>query len=433
MPTYDSFYKGISASKKFQNKFDEMINCSVHEEIGSLQCQKALEKKSGTLITAGCYRAVAPNGDTYFFSKADGKIWKRAISNGAYTLVRTGTNGAYKGAAYYRNYIYYSMDAFLGRFDMTSTWNDNFQTLTTGVAHPIHQFDLVMYIGNGKDIASLDDAGVFSSSVLDLPLEYQISAIQPYGDDLLTLANPGNYITDAGIFRWNTFSDSWSLKDSIKEINAYAFLDADNYVHVICQNGNIYTYDGSKLHLISNIRNAKTTTGHQLTTNLEGKPLIANGGRIYSLYKRNKDMPLAFVGEYTCSAGENATIHSIVANGSNLLVSWEETVNGVTRYGIDEISSNYATAQVVTPRFKKNSDISVAYDDLNGGSIKIYSKNDGEDTWIEHNTFDDSEDTRRIKTADQMIVEAGAQAKIEIIPDPLNLDETPVIDMIIIR
>lgn len=430
MPIYSDFFKGISPSKKFQNKFDEMINCDVHSEIGSLQCQKALEKKSGTLITAGCYMAVVPNGDTYFFSKSDGKIWKRAIADGAYTLVRTGTNGAYKGCAYYRNYLYYSMDAFLGRFDMTSTWNDNFQVLTADKPHPIHQFDLILYVADGLNVASLDDSATWSASVLDLPIEYNISALIPYGDDLLTLANPGNYITDAGIFRWNTYSDSWSLKDSIKETNAYAFLDSDNYVNVICSNGNIYTYDGAKLHLISNIRNPKATTGHQLTTNLEGKPLVANGGRIYSLYKKNKDMPLAFVGEYTCSAGDTATIHSIAANGSNLLVSWEVTVEAVTTYGIDEISTSYAVAQVVTPRFKKAGTCRVHYDDLNGGTIGIESKLDSEDTWTTLATFDDSDDGRYVKNEDTILIKSGAQARITLTPNPVALTTTPVVDRI---
>jgi len=431
MPTYSDFFKGVSPSKKFQNKFDEMINCDVHSELGSLLCQKALAKMSGATIDKPCYMAVVPNGDTYFFSKTDGKIFKRTQA-GVYSSVRTGTNGAFKGCAYYRNYLYYSMDAFLGRFDMTSTWNDNFQVLTAGKDHPIHQFDLIMYIGNGKDIAQLDDASVFSSSALDLPLEYNTSAVIPYGDDLLTLANPGNYISSAGIFRWNTYSDSWSIKDSIKETNAYAFLDADNYVHVICSNGNIYTYDGAKLHLISNIRNVKTTYGHQLTTNLEGKPLVANGGRIYSLFKKNKDMPLAFVGEYTCSQGETATIHSIVANGSNLLVSWEVTIDAVTTYGVDEISANYATAQIVTPRFKQSGIVKVFYDDLNGGSIAIESKLDAEDTWTTHTEFDDSEDQRCVMNEDSILIESGAQARITLTPNPTALTTTPIIDKIVI-
>jgi hypothetical protein len=410
---YGKFYNGISISRKIQNGFDDMENCDVHSDIGSLLCQKTLTKKSGPWITAGCYRAVAPNGDTYFFSKTNGDIFKRTIADGVYSQVRTGANGSYKGACYYRNYIYYTMDGFLGRFNFVATWNDNFQVLNTGFQHPLFQFDLILYIGNGYNVASLDDSGTFSASVLDQNVEDEIFALINLGDDLLTLSNPGSYINESSITRWNTYSDSWSYKDTIKQKGAYAFLDSDNYVHVVCVSGDIYLYNGVKLELFSNIRNASTTSGHQLTTNFKGKPLIANGGRIYSLHRANRNLPFALVGEYTCSAGADATIHSIVACGDQLLVSWEYSGT----YGIDEIDDNYfANARVITPRFKNAKEVSVYYDDLNGAAIGIYTRLDGESNWTSHTVVDDSEDKRCVKTVDDMLLKSGGQALITVTP-----------------
>lgn len=513
MAEYGKWYNGIGVSRKVQNAFDDMQNVDVHTDIGSLLCSKAMTKASASVVTAGCYRAVAPNGDVYFFSKTDGKIWKRAIADGTYTLERTGTNGAYKGATYYRNYIYYTMDAFLGRFafgdvslgtttmtiaapgvvtlanhglvlgeqvKFTTTgalptgvvagttyfaipidantfwiattyanavagtkittsgsqsgthtlfrvsWNDNYQVLTAGVEHPLFQFDLILYIGNGYNLAQLDDAGVFTASALDENVEDRISAINNLGDDLLTLSNPGSYINDSNITRWNTYSDSWSYKDTIKQKGAYAFLDSDNYIHVVCLSGDIYLYNGNQLELFSNIRNAATTTGHQLTTNFQGKPLIANGGRVYSLHRKNRNLPFALVGEYTCSAGVDATIHSIAAVGTQLLISWE--YNG--SFGIDEIASNYANARITTPRFRKASSIRVYYDDLKGASIGIYSRLDGQTNWRVHETIDDSEDTRCVRTVDDVVVPSGGQAMITITPVGVV---TPVIDYILVE
>lgn len=481
---YGKFHNGISISKKIQNGFDDMSNCDVHTEIGSLMCQKSLEKKSGSTITSGCYMAVAPNGDTYLFSKNDGKIWKRAILDGSYSLVRTNVNGAHKGACYYRGSIYYTTDDKLGRYDfgtnLTSasssvsesgsessspsssispssslstsasssisvsssistspsssispspssgspSWIDNYENLTSGYPHPMFQFDLILYIGDKHNVASLDDSGVFSSSVLDQNTEDIIYALINLGDDLLTLANPGSYINDSSITRWNTYSDSWSYKDTIKQKGAYAFLDSDNYVHVVCQSGDIYLYNGSKLELFSNIRNAETTTGHQLTANFQGKPLIANGGKIYSLHRKNRNLPFALVGEYTCSAGEDATIHSIVPNGSNLLVSWQ---NG-TDYGVDEISSYYySNARIITPRFRKANSIRVFYDELNDAEIGIYTRLDGETDWTSHEVTDDTEDFRCVRTVDDMLIKSGGQALITITPSGT---ETPIIDYI---
>lgn len=422
---YGIWSNGIGLSKKIKNAFDDLINVDVHTEIGSLMCQKTLTKKSGSLATSGYYQAVVPNGDVYFFSKTSSEILKRAVSTGAYSKVRDGVNGAFKGAAYYRNYLYYSMDGYLGRYDFgTPSWNDNYQVLTTGVEHPLFQFDLILYIGNGYNVASLDDSGTFSSSVLDQNVEDEIFALINLGDDLLTLSNPGSYINESSITRWNTYSDSWSYKDVIKQKGAYAFLDSDNYVHVVCVSGDIYLYNGSKLEIFSNIRDAVTTTGHQLTTNFKGKPLIANGGRIFSLHRKNRNLPFALVGEYTCSAGTDATIHSIVSCGDTIIVSWE--YDGT--YGIDEIDTNYyANARVITPRFRKANKVEVFYDDLNSASIGIYTRLDGETNWTSHEVIDDSEDRRCVRTVDDMLIKSGGQALITITPGSTS---SPVLDFI---
>jgi hypothetical protein len=422
---YGQWFNGIGLSKKIKNAFDDLINVDVHTEIGSLMCQKTLTKKSGSLATSGYYQAVVPNGDVYFFSKTSSEILKRAVSTGVYSKVRDGSGGAFKGAAYYRNYLYYSMDSYLGRYDFgTPSWDDTFQVLTAGVEHPLFQFDQILYIGNGYNVASVDDSGTFSSSVLDQNVEDEIFALTNLGDDLLTLSNPGSYINESSITRWNTYSDSWSYKDVIKQKGAYAFLDSDNYVHVVCVSGDIYLYNGSKLEIFSNIRDAVTTTGHQLTTNFKGKPLIANGGRIFSLHRKNRNLPFALVGEYTCSAGVDATIHSIVSCGDTIVVSWEYSGT----YGIDEIDTNYyANARIITPRFTKANCVKVFYDDLNSASIGIYTRLDGETDWTAHTVLDDSEDNRCVRTVDDMLIKSGAQALITVTPAGTA---TPVLDYI---
>jgi hypothetical protein len=234
----------------------------------------------------------------------------------------------------------------------------------------------------------------------------------------------------SAVTRWNTYSPSWTIRNKVTEVNAYAFLPADNYVYFICVDGNIYYYNGGTLQLQYNIRNPKTTFGHQLTTNLQGKPLVANGGTIYSLYKKNPSMPLALVGEYTCSQGETATIYSILANGSNLQVSWGITVNSVTTYGVDEISSNYATAQIITPHFGKYSNVKVYYDNLNTGSISIEHRLDDSDTWVSHTVINDSDDFHFIRTVEDMQIPSGAQARVTVIP--VSGKSSPIIDNITI-
>jgi hypothetical protein len=427
MKTYDQFLKGIGDSKYIQNAFDDLINVDVHTEPGSIRPQLALAKESSTTVADGLYMATdKTTGDTYGFSKTDGSIYKRTKSTGVWSAVRTNSNGAHKGARYYRGYIYYATDTKLGRFDLASTWNDNFQNLTSG-QHAMVAFDLILYIANDNDVAQFDDADVFSASGLDLPTDQDIQALKSIGDDLLSLGRPGDYLNDAKIFRWDTYSSSWSVSDAIKGKKPYAFLDADNYTFVVCQSGEIFIYSSSVNEIFSQIRNAETTTGHQLTANFLGKPLIANGGKIYSLHRKNRNYPFSLTCEYTCSAGEDATIHSLEVTGDELLVSWE--YDGT--FGVDSISTNYANAEIITPTFEETNAISVQYDELpSGTSIGISLKKDGESSFTALTTEIDSTDKREVRTAEFLDLIGKAQAKITL---NSNGSDCPIIDSIKVK
>lgn len=418
-----SWYNGIGISKKAQNYLDDLTNADIHSETGSIKPQLALAKESGTTVTEACYQAVSANGDVYLFSKTSGKTWKRAKSDSSYSLVNTNSNGAHKGCVYYRGYIYYAAATTLGRYNLDATWNDNFQVLTSGT-HAMRAFDLMLYMANDNDVAQFDDADVFSESGLDLPTEQDIADLKAFGDDLLVLANPGDYINDSKVFRWNTYADSWDVADPIKAIQPYAFLDADNYTYVVCKNGEIYLYTGSILEQFSKIRDASTTTGHQLTCNFAGKPLIANGGKIYSLYRANRNLPMALCCEYTCSAGASATIHSLAVSGSELLVSWEYSGT----YGVDKVSTSYSNAEIVTPVFRDARSIKVYYDLLpSGTSVAISTKADGATSWTSQTVEVDDEDEMVVRLANDLDFKSYAQAKIVLTSSGTSC---PVVDNI---
>lgn len=422
---YNQFHQGIGMSKYVQNGFNDLVNCDVHSQIGSVRPQLALEKESGTTIDGSCYSITVPAGDVYFFSQDSGKIWKRTTA-GSYSLVRTNTNGAATGAGFYNDYLYYATSTKLGRFDLSSTWNDNFQNLTAG-DHPMHSFDLIIYIGNGADIAQLDDTDTFSSSGLDLPPEHVIKAIDHVGDDLVTLSNPGDYINDSAIFRWDTYSDSWTIKDAIKETDAYAFLDADNYIYAIAKSGTVYFYNGQKLEDFSKIRDASSTTSWQLTANYKGKPLIANGNKVYSLFRANRNLPVSLVCEYTCSQSSDALIQSMAVSGDDLLVAWKD---GST-YGVDKIGTDRATAELYTPIFTEGFSVEVPYADLpSGTSVAISTKQDGATTWTSQTVQVDSVNKRRVIMKNWIDILNKAEAKITLTPSGADY---PIIDNIIIR
>lgn len=412
MKRYSNFHNGQTQSKNIQNGFPDTENVDIHKETGSLTCQKALEQKSAD--PKDCFIAVAPNGDAYFFSSVNGNIYKRTVA-GVYSTIRTNANGAHKGAIYYDGlvpYIYYTTNDKLGRYNLDATWNDNYQNLTADKNHSMFEFDLLLYICNGEDLASVDETDVFSPSVFDAKTKHQlVSLISSGHEDLLLLGNGGSY-SQSAIYRWvYATGSSWHYYDEVNE-PVFVFLDADNYRFVLANSGQIYLYSGTVLEQFGKLPAFQSTTS-QLTTNLNGKPLIANGNKVYSLNRASRDLPLALSCEYTA----HGTITSIRPVGDNLLISHSN--------GVDEIGSDYAIAKIITPLSSEPTPrVSVYYQDLpENTSIGIETKIDGGGWDIQD--VQNSESERMFYTENTLDVKKDIQARITLTPDGAT---APVID-----
>lgn len=403
---YNQFQNGQAHSKNIQNGFADTQNVDIHSETGSLTCQNDLEVKSTD--PKDCYIAVAPNGDAYFFSSTNGNIYKRTQA-GAYSTVRTNANGAHKGAIYYDGdapYIYYTTNGKLGRFDLASNWNDSYQNLTTGVNHSMFEFDLLLYICNGDDLASVDETDVFSPSVLDVKTKHELVSLINAGEDLLLLGDGGDFLKSA-IYRWiYATGSSWHDFDDVNE-PLFVFLDADNFRFALANSGQIYIYSNSQLEPFIKLPEFQSETS-QLTVNYQGKPLIANGNKIYSLYRVSRDLPLALTCEYTA----NGTITSIRQSGTDLLVSHTG--------GVDEISVLFATTTITTPlasgKYRK---IEVYYQEfVSGMTITIETKIDGVWNTETVEVLTDEED-RKVYTKNDLLVKRDIQARITMTNGPI--------------
>lgn len=363
---FTDWYKGESLEKLDVGGFDHSQNFDVHKNIGIGQCQLALTTDNAT-ISEPCYRAVAPNGDTYFLSSTSGKIWKRT-AGGTVTLVNTNGNGAHKGGRYFNGYLYYATATKLGRFDMVSTWSDSWATFSNGDAlKDMEEINLSLFITDGKYIAAVNAAGTFEANSLDLPSNFRASALAAANFDLAigSVESTGSVL--AKFFLWDTYSSSWTSEDEVFEIGINCFIKADNLLLAICgTEGNLYYWSGSVMLFFKKIRGVTSGLGVQLSTVLNGKPLIAIGSEIYSLHHVSGAFPIALVEEYTAAS----TIQSIVAQGAQLLVSHQTAVQ--------KIGTNYATAIVDTPEYPGvHKVVEVYYDELpTGTSIGIETKTD---------------------------------------------------------
>lgn len=367
----DSDYLGPSDS------FSDLWGFDIHSEGGVAKVNQALTKESGTTIDDFVKAGVAcSDGNTYLFGSTNGKIWKRT-SGGVYSLEATaspvaGAIGILE-AKEYQGYIYYAMQNRLGRWQVGTAWstrNDNWGTFTNGDAefHPMQILNLVLYIGDKNLIAQVD-AGVFSADALDMPdlsSTLRVKCLGKMGTDLLIGSYVNSNVIETEIFRWNTWSVSFTSSDTIPEVGINSFLEIDNAVIVSAgTKGNLYLYNGSTLELYKPIKGIWDNTSNKATVypnarlNFHGKPIFGlsyvlgspcNMG-IYSLARTNRNYPMVLNGEHGISSGNlnKVEIGAIIGIGDIYLVTWKDTTTG-TVYGVDklDLSNKYANAYVTT-------------------------------------------------------------------------------------
>lgn len=446
-----------------ENSIAAMVNCDIHSESGVIKANQALTKDSGATVTELILASVpCSNGSTYHFGDAGG-IYERE-SDGTWTKRATASPGAgdakVLGAEEYQGYIYYAMQSRLGRFAIPTagaaiTRSDNWATFsnTDATFHPFRIVNQVLYIGDKNYVAQVD-AGTFSANALDIKTPLRISALGRLDTDLLI----GTYVSDnvnkTEIFRWNTWSVSFSVADDIPEVGVNAFLEADNAVFVSAgQKGNIYQYNGADLTLYKQIKGTWTSTNKakinpDAVLNHNGMPLfglsqITGTGvslGVYSLAQTNRNYPFVFNLEHVISTGNltNIQIGSICALGADqFLVSWVDTNDGTT-YGVDVLNlSTKATAYFVTRNliidravYSNYGFVYVPYRSLpTDTEINIY-------TSTQHAAFSETEDTSRVDTDRLMVVSDShigqatvVKVKIELSP---NSNDAPEVEMALI-
>ncbi len=383
--TADSILRGIKGS------FAVLVGCNIHDVPGQITVNQALAPESSYTITELCKNVVtASDGNTYFFSSESGKIWKRTSTGegslGVYTLVHTNTKGANLGAREYNGYIYYVGAGFLGRQTVAlaaseaswSSQSDSYQTLTVGdtVFAPMEEVNDILYIGNGKYLASFDGT-TYDDDALILPSQYRVSTLAPFGIDILIGTYVGTGTTNlvkinyCRLFRWSTtVGERWNNSDVVYECGINAFIPMDNQILVQAGiAGNIYYYDGSQLIPYKKIPGTYSSTQYGLvysnatgiykglsligfsnspdTANSTGNPASCG---VYSIGRHNKNYPLVMNLEFPVSSVSplsSVIIGCIASIGNTILASWKKkstiTVITIATPGVVTLTSHGLT------------------------------------------------------------------------------------------
>lgn len=320
--------------------------------------------------------------------------------------------------------------------------------------HPMQIVNGNLYIGNENFVHVIEvdtSEHVFTPAALDIPVEHSIRSLGVYETDLLIGTYITNDISKSQVFRWNTWSASWSYDDTVEENGINCFINGDNFVMTSVGNaGNLYYYDGAKLQLLRKIPGDYSPSATSIVypnaqANFKGNPLFGisnvtgnpSDQGVYSM-KRNLNNKLVLSLDYIISTGHtsNVSIGAMAVVGDNLYVAWKDTTSG-TSYGIDIIDwSNRYDGAIVETRVmnptgffqNKYTGVIVEYVSLpSGTSVDIYYKLNNDASWTQLATV---VDTQRGHVRGDLTL-LGGSLQVKVVANTSSND-TPVIKQILV-
>ncbi len=409
---------GIADSKwsGIKNSLYKFIGFDPHSLPGLLKvAQKLVAETTGTEPTELCKVAMnSSNGAQYWFSSTSGKIWERPTT-GTWRLVHTTTPAAGAagclGAAEYRGRIWWFTQS-RAHYITTALADDNNWAVdvvedaeTFGVTdasfHPTVEQNLVLYIGDGNQLAQIDGT-TFSANALDIKTPLRIKSLGKIGTDVLIGTYVADTVTKTELIRWNTYSVSFTTSDPIDEVGINAFLPGDNFVFVQAGlSGNIYVYNGAELELYKKIPGDYSPTKYgsvnpYSVASLGGEILFgfSNGAGnpadqgVYRYARNSRNYPYILDMPYPISERSGSDfllsgveIGAILVVGFDLYVAWKNNA-GAGTYGVDKLDYStklngaYFESRVLSIEREMNQNFSksiVAYASLPSGcDIDMY-------------------------------------------------------------
>jgi hypothetical protein len=378
----DSRYLGIA------NSLYKIVGFDLISEPGIMKVHQKLKKESGTTIDGLIKNAVVcSNGETYLFSSATGKVWRRTsagVWSLAYTTIPTSGGAGCLGAKEYNGYIYWGTQNYLHRIAianaLVATWatlDANWQAFTNGDAdyHPMRIVNGVLYIGDKNYIAQVDDA-TFTAKVNDVVLPLRICALGQRLTELLYGTFISSNIRNVKGGRWDTWSDSYNSEDNVPLPGINCFMPTDNHNLVNAgRKGDLYEYDGTFFVPLRRVPgdwsrgneaiiypDASEDDGQILRfglSQLAGAPAECG---VYGYGSYDAKYAKILTLDYLISTGAYAAVDigSVFFVGEDLLVAWaDRTVPLTPTYGVDIIdtANKFASAYFDTRVIATDRDI----------------------------------------------------------------------------
>lgn len=142
------------------------------------------------------------------------------------TTLGTAASEIVQNAYYFNGYIYFASATKLGRIDastnaVTNAWAAFTQSPTV---RPMVALDGVLYIGNGKYVALVDQTAAFVDNALDFRTDLSVRALYGRGNELYIGLSSTLETAECLAVRWNTWSESFSVETIIPEDDIISFI-----------------------------------------------------------------------------------------------------------------------------------------------------------------------------------------------------------------
>lgn len=308
----------------------------------------------------------------------------------------------------------------------------------------LYTLNKVLYVGSGRFIhqCELDvttGTAVFSNKVLDIG-SGTITALSSMGTELIIG-------TDEGImYRWNTYSSSWSFASRPIGISIKAIWSLSNQVYCNAGSyGDIYAYDGANLALWGNLFSNRSS-GAYVTQVINKDRYVLLGvsttsatvrGGLFAFGKLREGLSPTISVMHTVTSATSYTlkIDSCVYDASNDTVVTCWTVNSVLHSGslsANRYSGAYFETKIVKidrSEYAEIIEVLVPYTSLpTNTDIKLYYKANYSASWTEITGKNDT--NRMLKSFPFSIQGSVFEFKVEL---TTSTTLTPVVESLIIK
>jgi len=342
------------------NTLTKMVGCNAHRRLGVVGTSEEAVQINDTLTEV---KAIVPVDEEHVYIFSSNNIIKHNVFTSTFTPIHTIVPVGTINAEYFDGYVYYSTGNKLGRFraitdDMI---DDSFGTFNNNVPSeqkPMFVLDQNLYIGDQDLVALVDSFGAFTPDALDVDKDFKVTALGNIRNELVIGTAPKNNWSYCKVFRWNTWSASFTNESIVESDRINNFYSDDGKLYFIAGGRNLKVYQYSEPFSPEVLRIPSNTTGwfqqesegiilpsaQAIFNNRAyfGLSNLINGGDydsgIYTATSAKRGFPLMVSMDYIPTPGNffKTQITAMGALRDNLFFAWHDVTTG--DWGIDKIT-----------------------------------------------------------------------------------------------